>query len=216
MAWVKHNLKIVEMYGMKTISFTNSYSNFIAKMVGQGYGRVLDLCCGYGQHSLDLAEKGFYVTALDQDQKKIDHLSNISRNYDYHIDIVNADMKDTSLKSSSYDAILCISAIHHQTYYNITKTIDEIHRLLVPNGLLLLDILSTDDMTFGMGTQIEHNTFVGSRSGEENVPHHYVTENEVRELLSLFSKYKIDANEYEVQYNNDIINSRLYDVIAIK
>ncbi len=216
MAWVKHNLKIVEMYGMKTISFTNSYSNFIAKMVGQGYGRVLDLCCGYGQHSLDLAEKGFYVTALDQDQKKIDHLSNISRNYDYHIDIVNADMKDTSLKSSSYDAILCLSAIHHQTYYNITKTIDEIHRLLVPNGLLLLDILSTDDMTFGMGTQIEHNTFVGSRSGEENVPHHYVTENEVRELLSLFSKYKIDANEYEVQYNNDIINSRLYDVIAIK
>ncbi len=216
MAWVKHNLKIVEMYGMKTISFTNSYSNFIAKMVGQGYGRVLDLCCGYGQHSLDLAEKGFYVTALDQDQKKIDHLSNISRNYDYHIDIVNADMKDTSLKSSSYDAILCLSAIHHQTYYNITKTIDEIHRLLVPNGLLLLDILSTDDMTFGMGTQIEHNTFVGSRSGEENVPHHYATENEVRELLSLFSKYKIDANEYEVQYNNDIINSRLYDVIAIK
>lgn len=216
MAWMKHNLKIVEMYGMKTISFTNSYSSFIAKMAEQGYGRVLDLCCGYGQHSLDLAEKGFYVTALDQDQKKIDHLSNINRNYDYHIDIVNADMKDTSLKSSSYDAILCLSAIHHQTYYNITKTIDEIYRLLIPNGLLLFDILSTDDMTFGMGTQIEHNTFVGSRSGEENVPHHYATENEVRELLSSFIKYKIDANEYEVQYNNDIINSRLYDVIAIK
>lgn len=55
MVWMKHNLKIVEMYGMKTISFTNSYSNFIAKMVEQGYRRVLDLCCAYGQHSLDLA-----------------------------------------------------------------------------------------------------------------------------------------------------------------
>lgn len=216
MVWMKHNLKIVEMYGMKAISFTNVYCNFNAKMMEHGYRRVLDLCCGYGKHSLDLAEKGFYVTALDQDQKKINHLSKISKNYDYHIDIVNADMKDTSLHSSSYDAILCLSAIHHQTYYNITKTIDEIYRLLIPNGLLLFDILSADDMTFGMGTQIEHNTFVGSRSGEENVPHHYATENEVGELLSSFSKYKIDANEYEVQYNNDIINSRLYDVIAIK
>lgn len=70
----------------------------------------------------------------------------ISKNYDFHIDIVNADMKETYLQSSSYDAVLCLSAIHHQTYYNITKIIDEIYRLLIPNGLLLFDILSIDDM----------------------------------------------------------------------
>lgn len=216
MVWMKHNLKIVDMYGMKTISFTNTYNNFISKMMEQGYRRVLDLCCGYGQHSLDLAGRGFHVTALDIEQNKINHLSNISKNYDYQIDIVNADMKDTSLQSSSYDAILCLSAIHHQTYYDITRTIDEIYRLLIPKGLLLFDILSIDDITFGTGTQMEHNTFVGSRAGEENVPHHYSTENEIDELLSLYSEYRIDANEYELQYNNNITYSRLYDIIAVK
>lgn len=57
---------------------------------------------------------------------------------------------------------------------------------------------------------------MGSRAGEENVPHHYSTENEIGELLSSYSKYRIDANEYKLQYNNDIIASRFYDVIAVK
>ncbi len=216
MIWTKYNLAVVDIYGMKTISFTNMYNSFIAKMMKQGYRKILDLCCGYGQHSLDLAKKGFHVTALDSDQKKLNYLSNLSENYNYHIDIINADMKNTFLQSSSYDAILCLSAIHHQTYYNIIKTFDEIYRLLIPNGLFLFDILSIEDITFGVGIQIEHNTFVGSRAGEENVPHHYTTENEIGELLSSYRKYSLNANEYELQYNNDIINSRFYDVIAIK
>lgn len=35
-----------------------------------GNMKGIDLCCGYGQRSLDLAERGFHVTAEDIDQDK--------------------------------------------------------------------------------------------------------------------------------------------------
>lgn len=216
MAWAKHKLEIVDMYGRKTIGFTDAYRRFAAKIAAQGGKRVVDLCCGYGQHSLDLAENGFHVTALDSDQTKLDHLRNACRQQHARIDLVNADMKNTSLQSASCDAVLCLSAIHHQTYRDIVQTIGEIHRLLVPGGLLLFDILSAEDRTFGIGTRIEGNTFVGSRPGEEDVPHHYATQKEIADLLRSYSGYHVEAIEYELQYGSGILDTRLYDVFAIK
>lgn len=61
MVWIKHNLKIIEMYGMKTIDFTNAYNSFTTKLLKLGYGRVLDLCCVYGQHRINLQENNFTI-----------------------------------------------------------------------------------------------------------------------------------------------------------
>src|SRR5437660_11607155 len=34
---------------------------------------ILDLCCGYGRHSIKLAQRGFKVTGVDISAKQIQH-----------------------------------------------------------------------------------------------------------------------------------------------
>jgi cyclopropane fatty-acyl-phospholipid synthase-like methyltransferase len=38
-------------------------------------GRVLDLGCGRGRHTIHLAKRGFHVTAIDNDANAIDQLT---------------------------------------------------------------------------------------------------------------------------------------------
>jgi 2-polyprenyl-3-methyl-5-hydroxy-6-metoxy-1,4-benzoquinol methylase len=37
--------------------------------------RVLDLCCGVGRHSLELARRGFHVTGVDRTRPYLDRAS---------------------------------------------------------------------------------------------------------------------------------------------
>jgi len=38
----------------------------ILRLTGVGRGKVLDLCCGPGRHTVALAKRGFAVTAVDR------------------------------------------------------------------------------------------------------------------------------------------------------
>lgn len=39
----------------------------VVSLLGIGRGtRILDLCCGVGRHSLELARRGFHVTGVDR------------------------------------------------------------------------------------------------------------------------------------------------------
>lgn len=82
-------------------------------------------------------------------------------------------------------------------------TIDEIYRILKLNGVLIADILSTEDQSFGVGEQIEKNTFVGGREGEDGIPHHYSNEEELAKLLSRFNGVNISKVEYVLKMNED-------------
>lgn len=55
----------------------------------------------------------------------------------------------------------------------IQKSIPEVQRVLKQGGYFLFDILSTEDDYNGVGQEIEANTFIGSREGEEDVSHYY-------------------------------------------
>jgi 2-polyprenyl-3-methyl-5-hydroxy-6-metoxy-1,4-benzoquinol methylase len=44
----------------------------ILRLTGVGGGKVLDLCCGPGRHSVALAKRGFAVTAVDRTRFLLD------------------------------------------------------------------------------------------------------------------------------------------------
>lgn len=78
--------------------------------------------------------------------------------------------------------------LHHARLKDIKRGISEIYRVIKSKGCLILDMLSKDDMSFGFGKAIEENTFVGSREGEEGIPHHYTDKEELKKLLKDFYK----------------------------
>jgi hypothetical protein len=115
------------------------------------------------------------------------------------------------------DAILCFSAIHHGLYREIVLAIQEFLRVLRPGGFLFLDILSRKDSTYGLGKALEPHTFVGGRSGEEDIPHHYVSQMDIKRILSAFTLRSIEEVCYEFElYQQEPVTSILFDIVANK
>lgn len=185
----------------------------------KGYKKVLDLGCGTGKHSLFLAGKGFEVYATDmaetgikiaQEKAKLLGIENIR--FKKH------DMKEIPFADNFFDAVLCAWTIYHGTWQNIQKTIGEIYRVLKPDGTVLTDFLSVSDSTYGLGDEVEKNTFIGAKKQEEDVPHHYSTREELVQLFSEFRQLKIRAaraRAYVDETGQKYIR-KYYDVEAIK
>lgn len=133
-----------------------------------------------------------------------------------NINIIKADINKLPFKENTFDAVVCSSVLHHQTLSKINNSINEIHRVLRKGGYFLFDILSVEDDSYGLGEEIEKNTFVGSREGEEDIPHHYIEQRELKILLENYTIEEMQNNEYQIIYNDDKIISKVFDVLATK
>jgi ubiquinone/menaquinone biosynthesis C-methylase UbiE len=184
----------------------------------RNFHKILDLGCGTGRHAIFLAQNGFYVQADDLSPTGIE----IARKKAKSLKISNIrfkqhDMKAIPFSDSSFDAVICTWTIYHATQKEIMRIAAEIHRVLKPNGILVTDFLSNKDSTYGLGTEIEKDTFVGQKPGEEEVPHHYSTRKEIGELLNGFWESTILARSktYIDKSGNKHIR-KYYDVEAIR
>lgn len=107
--------------------------------------------------------------------------------------------------------------MHHALLKDIERGIAEIYRVLKPEGCLIFDMLSKEDLSYGLGKAIEENTFIGSREGEEGIPHHYIDVDELEKLLEKFNETSIYKNEYIIEnLNRKEYRSKIFDVIAFK
>jgi ubiquinone/menaquinone biosynthesis C-methylase UbiE len=158
----------------------------------RGYKRILDLGCGTGRHSIYLAKKGFDVYATDISPTGIE----ITREKAESLGLQNMhfqqlDMISIPFADNFFDAVVCTRTLHHGTLAQIQKTINEIYRVLRPGGTLVTDLLSVRPGSYGMGREIEKNTFIGDKIMEEDVLHHYTTKEEILRLFSQFQQLRV-------------------------
>jgi ubiquinone/menaquinone biosynthesis C-methylase UbiE len=182
------------------------------------FHKILDLGCGTGRHAIFLAQNGFYVQADDLSPTGI----KIARKKAKSLNISNIrfkqhDMKAIPFSDSSFDAVICTWTIYHATQKEMMRIMAEIYRVLKPDGILVTDFLTTKDSTYGLGVEIEKDTFVGQKPGEEDVPHHYATRDEIRKLLNGFRESTIlaRAKSYIDESGHKFIR-KYYDVEAVK
>lgn len=183
----------------------------------KGYRKILDLGCGTGRHSIFLAKEGFTVYATDISNTAIKLTENKAKSLNIeNIYFQQHDMREIPFPNSFFDAIICVWTIMHGTLKDISKTINEIYRVLKPNGMLITDLNSVEDATYGTGKKIEQNTFVGV-DGWEDLPHHYSTEDEVVKLFAKFKQASIRPGDQS--YKDDSGTKHIvkaFDVEAIK
>ncbi|MGL4772026.1 MAG: class I SAM-dependent methyltransferase [Clostridium sp.] len=179
---------------------------------------ILDLGCGTGRHSIYLALQGFNVYASDVSQKAIQ----ITQEKANELNITNIkykqhDMRDIDFKSEFFDGILCVWTTGHGNLDDATKNVNEIYRVLKPNGIVVIDYISTEDINYGKGEEIEKDTFLNNVEGEENIPHHYSTREEIENLYSSFSFVEINPIEYNFfDKNNNEHTIKAFAVVAQK
>ena len=218
MDWNIVQLPVKNIYDKLDISFTPFFKENIKLFKEMECKRVLDIGCGYGKHSIYLAENKFNVTSIDINAQAIEWLKRyIDRKSITNITLIQADINSLPFQDNYFDAVICTSVLHHQDFKQIKNSISEIYRVLKQDGYFIFDFLSVEDDSFGIGEEIEKNTFIGSREGEEYIPHHYTDIVELNELLDSFSEIKIKRNEYRIIIDSEReIKSRVFDVLTYK
>lgn len=213
--WDEYEQLITSEYGFYQLSFSNFMIRTKEYLSEKGCKRILDLGCGNGSHSIYFSKIGFEVYASDIDCRKI--RENIKRLNINNISICEHSFTNIPYSNNFFDAVICTSTIHHAVIREIKKGISEIYRVLKPNGYFIFDMLSKEDQSFGLGNKIEEATFVGSREGEENIPHHYTDEKELHLLLNLFSDVEINKSIYSfINLDGNKYISKVFDIVSIK
>ncbi|MGI6189793.1 MAG: methyltransferase domain-containing protein [Caldicoprobacteraceae bacterium] len=183
-----------------------------------GCKKIMDLGCGTGRHSIYMAEQGFEVYATDISETGLEITRSKARKLNLNnIIFKQHDMRKMPYDNNSFDGILCVWTTGHGTLEDSRKNVNEIYRVLKPNGVVVIDYVSTLDENYGKGEEIEKDTFINNVEGEENIPHHYSTIEELRELYGNFSYLEIFPIDYHFLDGNGRNHTiKAYAVIAVK
>lgn len=142
--------------GPIAINFREEQINYILRRVRSQPGiRVLDLGCGSGWLSLELARQGAHVTGVDISRGNLalgKHAAQTNvRNFPYlyqnfaglaceltefgSVEYVYADLNEITLPIREYDLVVVWDSLHHVR--DLERLLDQVRETLTPNGIFL-------------------------------------------------------------------------------
>jgi len=102
--------------------------------------KVLDIGCGDGIFSIELAKRGYGVVGVDLNVKSVNYAKYFSKRSEVKIDFLVGDACHLPFANESFDIILCSEVLEH--IKDDEGAIREIERVLKQNGLLILTVPS--------------------------------------------------------------------------
>jgi len=108
---------------------------------------IIDLCGGQGRHALEFSRRGFNnVTVLDYSQYLVDVGKKQAEQEELRTMFVRGDARNTGVRSHSFQyVIIMASSFGYFIDENENqKILQEVKRLLLPGGTLLLDLPDKD------------------------------------------------------------------------
>lgn len=146
---------------------------------------ILDLGCGSGNDTLYLLERGKQVIPCDQSKNAI---SSIQEKFPEITEVYCFNMLGGfPFETESFDVIIADLCLHYFLEADTTRILDEISRILRPDGCLLFRVNSIHDVNHGAG------------KGQEVEPHLYLTSDgrykrffDETDIRHIFRNYKIE------------------------
>jgi SAM-dependent methyltransferase len=109
--------------------------------------RILDLCCGYGRHSMELAQRGFKVTGYDLSDFFLRKAKKDSEASGLKIEYIKGDMRKLPFENRFDAAINIFTSFgyFHQDKDDL-KVLKGVHKALKERGLFLLDMKNREQL----------------------------------------------------------------------
>ena len=126
---------------------TKNQVDFIISTLNlKGNERILDLACGFGRHSLELARRGFTVVGVDITKEYILDARKQAESEGLDAVFIHSDIRELSF-SEEFDVVLNMAdgAIGYlENEEENLKIFSAVSRVLKPDGKHLMDIMSAD------------------------------------------------------------------------
>ena len=152
-------------------------------------GNVLDIGCGAGGNSIFLAEKGFNITAIDNDEEAI---KAIKEKYP-KINTINQDILNFKFEADKYDLILAINVLNFFKKEDAETIIENMIKSLKQGGLIYIQAFSVNEKCKGFGCLF----------GKE-------------ELLNYFSKNEVlECEELNIKDNHPPLGKHEHSIIRL-
>lgn len=108
-------------------------------------GRTLDLCCGFGRHSLALLERGVDVFGVDLSWDLLRRAREMPDGARLAGRLVRGDAQRLPFRTASFATVVNLfSSFGYFGDDGDARMLDEIARVLGPDGLLVMDMMNPD------------------------------------------------------------------------
>ncbi|MFC1947276.1 class I SAM-dependent methyltransferase [Chloroflexota bacterium] len=108
-----------------------------------GTGRVLDLCCGTGEHAIKMTEMNYQVTGIDLSKDMLAVAGEKAEKSGLSIDFIYGDVYDFEA-STKFGAAYCLgyTLLYMTTHQKAMSFFDAVHKTLEPGGIFIVDFIN--------------------------------------------------------------------------
>jgi cyclopropane fatty-acyl-phospholipid synthase-like methyltransferase len=134
---------------------------------------VLDLGCGIGRHSLEMARRGFHVTGVDRTASYLEKAKKQADAEKLNIEFIHEDMR-SFCRPESFDAVINMFTTfgYFKDEEENVKVMSNIYASLKPGGSLIMDTLGKETLS-----KVFQERIWGERDGVIVLQHQKVLDN---------------------------------------
>lgn len=163
--------------------FIEKKARFISSLIDYSGKYVLDLGCGTGVCTFDIAKKSKKIVGIDISLRAIQKAKKNPMTKKLGVRFIVGDAEDIHFNDNTFDIVVNTALL--QYFDKPQKVIEEIHRVLKPDGIALIEV----PLKYGVYYFKPLMSFLTSKKdiGKEPVNRCYSK----KEFKRLFSKFKI-------------------------
>jgi SAM-dependent methyltransferase len=141
-----HFWETMPLFGAQSWEIAPREVDFVVSILGLEHGAtVLDLPCGVGRHSLELARRGFRVTGVDRTAAYLQVAREKATAEELPVELLQADMRDF-VRPEAYAAVINLytSFGYFEDPADDRRVAENFYRSLEPGGALMMEMMGKE------------------------------------------------------------------------